>query len=315
MVAKAGGMRFYLLLGAVFALMASTALCDIVVTADGRRVEGEVEEDGDDIVVKTRFGKVRIPSAQVVKIIPKASPREEYASKLSDLKLSPDKWEKASAHYELGSWARSQRLYKEARDCFERALGKDPDHRKAHMALGHALKDGVWVRRSAPGGTGSKRTPPVKKVVPKSGLTEGTESKHVTCTKCGGDAVLLERDCQQCNGKGYSVFGAGKGVCRVCGGTGKWQIGCVFCGLSGRHIRGRYTHPTYPTVRIPHSGWMHCPKCSGTMYMDASVCRQCLGKGYNDFQETATICQTCNGFGKIPNLCVFCGGKGLMKKR
>ena len=49
--------------------------------------------------------------------------------------------------------------------------------------------------------------------------------------------------------------------------------------------------------------------------MDIANCRTCGGKGYRDVGEGLSLCQGCAGLCRIPHRCVFCGGKGLVKKR
>ncbi len=323
-------MRVLRVVSMILVLGAGVACADIIITVDGRKIEGEVETEEDgQYVIKTRFGKVTIPANQISRIVEKTSPIDEFREKLADLKLDKTVWESADAHYELGAWAKSRRLHKEAKDCFERALGKDPDHKKTHQALGHVQKDGVWAPRAAslasrPGASGSGTEPrkpstvggiSSRELVARTGRTPSPLGRwEKPCSKCGGDGIMIERDCMQCNGKGFLQHGGGRRLCNYCRGAGKWRLRCPFCEGSGKHLRGRYTVPVPQQVKIPHGGWMHCPKCSGTGSMDTTNCLNCAAKGYRDVGEGLSLCAECKGVARKLNICVFCGGKGLMKK-
>ena len=55
---------------AVAALLAGSALADEVVLKDGRRIRGEVEDKGDTIEVRHKFGVLRFAKAEVERIVP-----------------------------------------------------------------------------------------------------------------------------------------------------------------------------------------------------------------------------------------------------
>jgi DnaJ-class molecular chaperone len=192
-------------------------------------------------------------------------------------------------------------------------------------AEGKVLVDGRWVNKDeaaaggAPGGaakTGGSggAKPSGNTVTAVTGEAFSGESKWEKCSKCGGSGILVTRDCMQCEGKGYNYLGAGLAFCQVCRGTGKWLLQCPYCGGTGRTTRGRWADPVFPKVKLPNDGWQHCPKCSGTGVLTSITCAQCDGKGYIDLKESLMLCNRCGGYGKIPQRCFFCDGKGMFRK-
>ncbi len=329
------------------ALMATTALADIVVTTDGRRIEGEIDEDdAGNVVIKTRYGKITVSADKVAETIEKASPVEEYQDKYGTLKINPHLWDSATAHYELGLWCKRNKLHKEARERLAMAISLDPEHKKAHKALGHIMHDGMWVtiehkmrsegkvnvrgrwvsadraKRNSGGGAPanglarrSKGNISTDFITARTGEVIPEHSKWVSCTKCGGDGCMLSRDCLQCNGKGLMKMGAGYMVCNHCGGGGKENFLCPACSGTGRHLRGRYTFHMPPQVKLPHSGMMHCPKCSGSGYVEISDCGKCDGDGMLRGIIRFYVCMKCKGLGKTAFRCPWCGTKGYVRKR
>jgi hypothetical protein len=56
-------------MAALFLVLGGLALGDIIHTKDGSKIEGDIlSESGDNVVVKTSFGKIEIPKAQIQKI-------------------------------------------------------------------------------------------------------------------------------------------------------------------------------------------------------------------------------------------------------
>jgi len=67
-------------------------------------------------------------------------PKAEYKKRLSE--IDP---QDANAYYELGVWCKGAKLRREATKSFKRAVQLDPQHEKAHQALGHVLFEGTWM--------------------------------------------------------------------------------------------------------------------------------------------------------------------------
>jgi len=325
---------------AIAGLLSTVVIADIVVTNDGRRFEGEVVEDGEHYIIKTKYGRVTVPADEVSKIIEKASPSEVYREKLAELKLDEKLWNLAEEHYKLGSWCEKNRLRKEARERFMMAVALDPDHDQAHQALGHVQYLGRWVpleeKMKAEGkvlvsgkwvskeeaekakADSRQRNTPNRSATGFGGSSSSSAgsmpSGWVSCTKCGGDGILISRACFQCNGNGMCRTGAGFTICPRCKGSGKENFVCPFCGGSGRHKRGRYTLPPQGQAKIPHAGWVHCPKCNGTGFALVRDCPKCDGKGYRRGAAGCWLCNKCQGMGKQLYVCPWCGGKGIVKK-
>ena len=116
-----------------------SARADVVVTRDGRCLEGKVvEESAQGLVVETPFGRINLARAEVVSIERGPSPRERYEARRASAKGAEDR-------YRLGLFCREKGLSKEARQEFEEAVRLDPTHEGANRALGRVLFEGKWV--------------------------------------------------------------------------------------------------------------------------------------------------------------------------
>ena len=133
-------MRFMLIF-TLCLLFAAPVLADTVVLKDGGRVVGKVTVTKFDVVVDIRPGmRVSFPKDQVKQIIFEDTPREVFRQKLA--KLDP---KDAAGHYSLGMWAKENGLKEEAKLCFEKAIGIEPDHTAARKELGHVRHEGKWL--------------------------------------------------------------------------------------------------------------------------------------------------------------------------
>jgi len=104
-------------------------LLDVVVTVDGRRVEGKVVRDDErGVELQVRGGKIVIPRERVEKVIKCLTAEEEYTRRRKDVK-------DAEGHYRLGIWCLQKGLRREAQKEFEEALRLEPQHTGAKEAL------------------------------------------------------------------------------------------------------------------------------------------------------------------------------------
>jgi tetratricopeptide (TPR) repeat protein len=124
---------------AVIAL-ALPAVGDVVHLKNGGSLEGQVVKTDDGVIVKLPAGEVRISNEAVARIEEKPSQLDEYQKRLAGTKEDD-----AEAHYRLGAWAQSVGLRPQAKEEFEKTVALDPNHAKAHEALGHRLVDGRWM--------------------------------------------------------------------------------------------------------------------------------------------------------------------------
>ena len=104
-------------------------LLDIVVTVDGRRIEGKVlREDERGVELRVKGGRIVIPRERVKEVLRCPTAEEEYRKRQEDVR-------DAEGHYRLGLWCLKKGLKKEAKEEFEAALRLEPDHTGAREAL------------------------------------------------------------------------------------------------------------------------------------------------------------------------------------
>ncbi len=129
---------------AVWTLCAASALADDVRLTNGSTVEGRATREGDVVVVRTRAGEVRLPAAEVAEIVAGPTRFDLYEARRKELEGGEQR-DDADAHLALGDWCRDQRLDREARRHWQRAVELDPENRPAHGRLGHIRYDGRWL--------------------------------------------------------------------------------------------------------------------------------------------------------------------------
>lgn len=125
-------------------LILAPARGDIIHLKRGK-VEGTIlEQTKTRLVVRTSGGgKVVLNPADVVRIERKATPQSLYLEMAA--KADP---QDAAGHYALGLWCTEKKLFREARQEFEKTLAIAPDHKSARERLGYVLKDGKWMTRA-----------------------------------------------------------------------------------------------------------------------------------------------------------------------
>lgn len=119
--------------------IAYPARADIVLLKDGRRVEGTVvQETSTKVVVKTSLGELTFERSNVKSIEKGLTRKQEFAKREKEA-------ESAADFYELGLWAKSKKLKREAKRCMVKATELDPKHAEAHQYLGHVQYRGTWM--------------------------------------------------------------------------------------------------------------------------------------------------------------------------
>lgn len=121
-------------------LVGAPALADVVHMADGRRLEGAVSVEGGRVVVRQRWGEVRVERAEVDRIEETDDPWDQLSRLQKELGQGT-----AEERYRLGEWARTQGFKAESQQAFLDVLRVDPDHPGARAALGYVLHEGRWV--------------------------------------------------------------------------------------------------------------------------------------------------------------------------
>ena len=127
----------------VLLLAAAWAPGDIIHLKKGK-VEGTVvERTATHVVVQTKVGRISLNAADVVRIERKATPLSLYREQAA--RVDP---KDAAGHFALGLWCTEQKLFREARQEFEKTLAIEADHAGARAKLGYVRKDGRWMTRA-----------------------------------------------------------------------------------------------------------------------------------------------------------------------
>lgn len=124
---------------ATLALLAGPAPADIVHVVGGRTLEGEVEEKGDQVIVKMRGGTVVLPRSRVAEIERVAPPKDAFAARFAALTDGD-----ANAALALAADAERHGLADEAGRALERAAQWAPGDANVREA---SRRWRVYVRR------------------------------------------------------------------------------------------------------------------------------------------------------------------------
>lgn len=126
---------------AILALGLASVSADVVTTTDGKSYEGAVtSQEGGKVVIETTFdGTKEFARADVKSVDLTVSPlRRQLAFRLEQAKDVP-------SLTALVDWAKSKGFKPELLDVWKKVLAVDPNHVKAHKALGHVLVGKVWM--------------------------------------------------------------------------------------------------------------------------------------------------------------------------
>lgn len=119
---------------------ASSAHADLLELADGRMVEGAVEETSEGYRLRTRFGETLLPKAEVRARTKGRTVDELVADRLQT--LAPDDAENRAR---LARWLVDLGRADEGRALAEAALELDAENASAHTVLGHERHGGRWM--------------------------------------------------------------------------------------------------------------------------------------------------------------------------
>ncbi len=126
---------------AILALGLASVSADVVTTTDGKSYEGAVtSQEGGKVVIETTFdGTKEFARAEVKSVDTSAPPlRKQLAFRLEQAK-------DVAALTALVDWAKAKGFKPELLDVWKKVLTVDPNHGKAHKALGHVLVGKVWM--------------------------------------------------------------------------------------------------------------------------------------------------------------------------
>ena len=120
-------------------LIAESALADVLVLKDGRRIEGIVlEETAAKVKIQTGLGLLEFKRSEIETIERKKTKRQQFDERYEAAETGED-------FHEVGLWAESKRLRKQAKKAMTRAIEVDPDHVKARTWLGFVRYKDEWM--------------------------------------------------------------------------------------------------------------------------------------------------------------------------
>ncbi len=139
--------RFPTALTAALLLLSTVAMADDVQLVNGKTIEGKARRVGDEVIVETSAGELRLPADEVREIVPGKTRADRYQERAKALPKD-DAEGAADAHAALADWCKEQKLSVQARRHWKRAVEIDPDHRGAHAGLGHVRYESRWLTQT-----------------------------------------------------------------------------------------------------------------------------------------------------------------------
>jgi hypothetical protein len=124
----------------VVLLLAASSSADEVALTNGGKLVGKATRDGDDVVVTTPHGEMRLKAADVAAITVGRTAWDDYADKL---KATDEK--DAAAQVALGDWCKERALSTETQRHWKKALELDPDQPDARKRLGFVRYEERWL--------------------------------------------------------------------------------------------------------------------------------------------------------------------------
>lgn len=136
------GMRGTITFALVWALLfcADSALADKVFLKDGRVLDGEAAEKGDEVEIKFPSGTAYYPKSMVLRIEDDIPLPDEFKRRRAKIKDSDTK-----GLVELAEWCRLNGLDEQKTAALRDAVKAEPDHPVARAMLGEVKFDGVWM--------------------------------------------------------------------------------------------------------------------------------------------------------------------------
>lgn len=127
-------------------LLTSTAAADVVQLKNGGLLRGTIKTDSkaktETIEVQLLSGTlISVDKDQVADLVRRPLKFEQYAARVQELE------DTLAANWELAEWCRENRLDEQRRAHLERVIDFDPEHKRAHLGLGHTQQDGEWLTK------------------------------------------------------------------------------------------------------------------------------------------------------------------------
>lgn len=136
-----------LLLAGCMGLASLSARADLIRLGSGGELRGSIVRiegsgPGERITLETLSGAVvTVERGEIRFVTRRPKLIEEYESRVRRIA------ETAEAHWDLSEWCRQNALKEQRNLHLERVVELDPGHEAAHRALGHTLRDGIWMSR------------------------------------------------------------------------------------------------------------------------------------------------------------------------
>lgn len=121
-------------------LAAVPAAADEIRLTNGRTLEGKAERVGDEVVVRSSVGEVRLPSKEVASIVVGPTREDLYRERAAKLDAKDPAQQLAFA-----DWCRDQKLTVQEKEHLRALLAIDADHPAARARLGYVKYDGAWL--------------------------------------------------------------------------------------------------------------------------------------------------------------------------
>ncbi len=139
------GFRLFasLSLAAVLACGSPEAIADIVRLRNGGELWGQVDSaSAESLTLTTESGTaVTVPAVQVHFLLRRSPLQDKFERKFATTPST------AEAHWELGQWAKQNRLHDEYRRQLKQVLIRDGTHSQARRILGYVRERGQWRTR------------------------------------------------------------------------------------------------------------------------------------------------------------------------
>ncbi|MCW8130775.1 MAG: hypothetical protein KIS92_10530 [Planctomycetota bacterium] len=128
----------------------ASAYADIVVLKNGKRLEGRVVENGDEVTVYTRFGTIKLERSRIESILPSKTVLDELEERVGALQEKiaadkPDAVAQGQLWYALAQWCGEKQLDRAREENLRRAIASDPEQPLARQALGYTKINGRWL--------------------------------------------------------------------------------------------------------------------------------------------------------------------------
>lgn len=133
----------------IFILLALPAFAeDVIYLEDGGKIRGTIKKiTKDKVVIMNKYGIVQVVHKDSIqKIVRGFNPQEEYKKKRQEIERSA--YPTAEDYYALGEFCeKNKELKKYARDAYQKAIERDPNHPQAREKLGFRRHEGKWISR------------------------------------------------------------------------------------------------------------------------------------------------------------------------